>query len=116
MRRSALPSRPCARSAKCRAQQATQRPTAPAATGFAMSDCASPADAAPLLRAAPLSWLLMLAIVFSVLLLTLFLGLFLALLLAKPALRCFVMILQSDHQAFHRPQRAQRDKHDQRQP
>src|SRR6516162_3828424 len=95
MRRSALPSRPCARSAKCRAQQATQRPTAPAATGFAMSDCASPADAAPLLHAAQRSWLLMLAAIFLALFFT----------LAEAAFRRFVMILQRDHQPFHRSQR-----------
>src|SRR5205807_6525523 len=33
---------------------------------------------------------------------------------AEPALRCLVMILQRDHQAFQRSQRAKRDKHDQR--
>src|SRR5215469_4590844 len=104
MRRSELLSRLCARSAKCRAQLAPQTPTARAATSFAMSDCASPTDAAPLLRAARASWLSMLVIVF------------LALFLAEPGLCRFVMILQRDHQAFHRPQRAERDQHDQRQP
>src|SRR5579859_892527 len=73
-----------------------------------MSGCARASEAAPLLRAAQASWFLLLLVVFW----TPFLVLF----LTKPALRRLVMILQRDHQAFHRPQRTERDQHDQRQP
>src|SRR5262249_61750201 len=87
MLRSALPSRPCARSAKCRAQQAMQRPTAPAATGSAMSDCASRTDAAPLLHAAQRSWLLIRAGLFFVMFFN----------LAEAALRPLVLIFSRKH-------------------
>src|SRR5437763_835839 len=74
-----------------------------------MNDCAR-ADAATLLHETPSSSIVRLSVVGAVALLALFLTRF----LAKPALRCLVMILQRDHQAFHRPQRAERDQHDQR--